>query len=219
MTVRIATPCMTGEVTVGYTKSIIETFILLANEGFQVEHDVMIGCSNICVARNVMLADFLDSQADTLFFIDSDLSWKASDAVRVIGSPHDVIGGVYPAKNDEVHFLAKWSSRPTKLLVAEGLPGGFLKVSRKAILKMCNQFPQLRARYKHKRDIVALFDNGIFDGEYLGEDFAFTKRWQACGGTAYIDPDITFEHYGHKAWSGNLNDYLQLNRSGHARSA
>lgn len=207
-TVYIATPAMTGEVWVGYLKSAIHTFMLLTAKGYKVNHDVMSGCSNICVARNVMAQDFLDSENDILLFIDSDLSWPAEAALALVESPHDVIGGAYPAKQDDTHWLAKFRPGNTRLHEADGLPGGFLKITRKAMLKMVKQFPELRCKYKKDREMTALFDNGIFDGEYLGEDFAFTKRWQQCGGKAFLEPNITFEHYGRKAWSGNLNDYL-----------
>jgi hypothetical protein len=206
--VYIATPAMTGEVWLGYLKSVISTFMLLTNKGYQVEHDAMTGCSNICVARNVMLADFMATEAETMLFIDADLSWPPEAALKILECPHDVVGGAYPAKTEETHFLAKWRKGHTRLLEAEGLPGGFLKITRKAVTAMQVKFPELRASYKGKREIFTLFDNGVFDGEYLGEDFAFTKRWQICGGKAFIEPDIAFEHYGRKVYSGNLNDIL-----------
>jgi hypothetical protein len=208
MKVYIATPCATGEVWLGYLKSAISTFMLLTNKGHQVEHDAMTGCSNICVARNVMLADFMASENDVLLFIDSDMSWPAEAALNLVESPHDVIGGAYPAKQDETYFLAKWRKGQTRLLEADGLPGGFLKITRKAVKKMQEHFPELRATHKGQREIYTLFDNGIFDGEYLGEDYAFTKRWQMTGGKAFIDPDIDFEHYGRKVYSGNLKNHV-----------
>lgn len=182
--------------------------MLLSQNGYQVSLDAMSGCSNICVARNVMLADFMESGAKCALFIDADLAWNPSDALKLIQSPHDVIGGAYPVKQDGGGFLARVKSGPTKLFETDGLAGGFMKVTRNAVLKMQKKFPELKARYKKDREIYALFDNGIFDGEYTGEDYAFTRRWMQTGGKAFIDPDMIFEHYGRKAWSGSLSDYL-----------
>lgn len=204
----IATPCMSGEVWVGYMKSAISTFMLLSKKGYEIQHDAMSACSNICVARNVMLQDFMDSKATAILFIDADLSWPAEAALRLIESPHDVIGGAYPAKQDQAGFLVKVRPGATRLLEADGLPGGFLKITRRAVMKMQERFVDLKCTYKGDREMFTLFDNGIFDGEYLGEDFAFTRRWQQCGGKAFVDPDIEFEHYGRKAWRGRLNDYV-----------
>jgi glycosyltransferase involved in cell wall biosynthesis len=205
----IATPCMTGEVWVGYMKSVIATFMLLTKNGHEVQHDTMTGCSNICVARNVMLQDFMDGDADAILFIDADLSWPAEAALRLVRSPHDVIGGAYPAKQDDTFFLAKVKPSATRLMEADGLPGGFLKITRKAVKQMQDRFTDLRCTYKGGREMFTLFDNGIFDGEYLGEDYAFTRRWQQCGSKAFVDPDIQFEHYGRKAWSGSLSDHVR----------
>jgi hypothetical protein len=211
--VYIATPAMSGEVWVGYLKSALHTFILLTNNGYQVNHDVMSGCSNICVARNVMLADFMDSNAKCILFIDSDLCWEPEAALRLVQSPHDVIGGVYPAKQDDPLFLAKFKEGNTRLLEADGMPGGFLKITRKAVEKMMKEYPAMKCKYKNDRTIYSFFDNGIVDGVYVGEDYAFCHRWTSIGEKAFIDPDITFEHYGRKYWTGNLAESLGLARA------
>lgn len=220
--VYIATPCLTGEPWAGYLKSVIETFMLLTNKGYRVEHDMMNGCSLIPLARNLMLQSFRDCGAKTLLFIDADLSWPAEAALRLVESPHDVIAGAYPVKDDDIRFPANWKAGSTRLLQSYGLQGGFLKISRRAIERMDEKFPDLKCHYDGK-EMVALFDTMIVrgdpiddqdpfkEGQWLGEDTAFTRRWQMCGGRAFIDPNINFEHYGHKAWPGNLLQWLSQN--------
>lgn len=204
--VLIATPSHSGQVHIGYMNSWFRTVLLLASKGFTCESAFMQGNALITSARNILAQDFLDSTADTLLFIDSDLSWRPEDALRLVQSPHDVIAGVYPAKCDEIKWLAKFKPGQTRLLEADGLPGGFLKISRRALEKLSETVPQYDYR---GRKMYAFFETAIVDGEYLGEDYAFTHRWKQTGEKAFIDPDCTFEHFGHKAWSGNLNDYLQ----------
>ena len=192
-------------------KSCIDTIVQLSASGYKVEHQFLNGCSNICVARTVLAYDFLRSDADTLLFIDADLSWDTAGALRLVESPHDVIAGVYPAKQDDIHWLAKWREGQTRLLEADGLPGGFLKITRRALEKIAEKFPELHCKYRD-RDMTAFFENAIVDGELRGEDYAFCWRWQQCGGKAFLDPDITFEHYGRKAWQGNLQTYLTAHK-------
>jgi hypothetical protein len=205
----IATPCMTGEVWVGYLKSIIHTFMLLSNSGYKVSHDIMSSNSLIPLARNIMVQDFLDSGAHTLLFIDADLSWEPQAALRLVQNPHDVVSGAYPCKDDaNPRWAGMWmAGRLGRNMEASGLPGGFLKVSRRAIKQIIEKHPELKCKYQN-REMHAIFDTAIVDGEYLGEDYAFTHRWRQCGGKAFIDPDITFSHYGHKAWTGNLREFL-----------
>jgi len=131
-----------------------------------------------------------------------------SDAVKLCNSPHDVIGGSYPGKSDEVHFHGlNMKPGPTKLMEVDGLPGGFLKITRRALEKIARKFPDLAFEYNGIK-CHGWFENAIVDGEYLTEDYAFTWRWKQCGGKAFMDPDMTFSHFGNKVWQGNLHDHI-----------
>jgi hypothetical protein len=47
------------------------------------------GCSLITQARNQIVSDFLESDADKLVFIDADVSWEPGDIIKL--ASHDQI--------------------------------------------------------------------------------------------------------------------------------
>ena len=200
----LATPSGSGKVWVGYHASMMNTLMLLTQRGHDVEQSFRCGNSNVCLVRCLMAAEFMETGRDVMLFIDDDMSWQAEDALKLIESPHDVIGGIYPAKcNVERYNVLRPSKTSTNLMQCEGLPGGFLKITRKALVKIAKKFPELAFSFNDMK-AHAFFDNAIVNGEYLTEDYAFTWRWLQCGGKAFFYPDMKFGHYGSKAWHGNF---------------
>ena len=127
--------------------------------------------------------------------IDDDLGWSADAPRRMLARDVDVIGGVYPIKDDTGIFP-----------IGEGLPGGFLMVRGDVIERLsevpkykasCLQFGQLR--------VAPLFTREFREDGYTGEDFAFCKRVTSAGFTLSVETDIDFVHVGRKAWPGNYS--------------
>jgi hypothetical protein len=213
--VMIATPTLDGNVWVEYHTSYINSIVEAAKHGWVVHPNYMSGNSLIPFARCVLGQDFWESECEAIFFIDSDLSWNCDAFVRILETPIDVIGGAYPLKKDggtEFHIkLTEAVPKPNgkRLLVdTQALGGGFIKISRAAIALMREKYPDLKATYRD-RDIYMLWDTLTVDGIPMGEDYAFCERWRQIGGKCYVDPDITFRHYGQKAWEGNfMNDVI-----------
>lgn len=96
---------------------------------------------------------------------------------------------------------------------------GFMMIKREAILKMIENFPEL----KYNNDVAinndklgdhyySLFDTMIdpVDRRYLSEDYTFCRRWQSIGGTIYLDPTISLNHYGHFCFAGNPNAIIDF---------
>ena len=95
--------------------------------------------------------------------------------------------------------------------------GGFTMVKRSAIEEMCRAHPELQYRSTHARGLsleekamqrrFALFDPMIDKetGEYLPEDFAFSKRWIDLGGEIWVDMQSQLDHYGPTTFRGNLS--------------
>ncbi len=99
--------------------------------------------------------------------------------------------------------------------------GGFTMVRREVIERMCAAHPELRYHVTHARGLTpeqkalsqrfALFDP-IIDhesGEYLSEDFAFSKRWTDLGGDIWVDLNSRLDHYGPSTFRGDLSTQLQ----------
>jgi hypothetical protein len=205
----IGTPSLSGDVWLDYHNSYIHSIVLAAQKGWTVQTNGMSGNSLIPYARAIIGQDFMDSDCDVLFFIDADLSWDPEGFVRILEAPLEIMGGAYPIKKDgdpEFHIKlngpAPKSDKPI-LVETSAVGGGFIKITRRAMEKLQEAYPELKANYRG-RDIHMLWDTMIVDGVPIGEDFSFCKRWKQIGGMIYVDPDIDFGHYGRKSWHGNF---------------
>lgn len=207
----IATPSHSGQVCAEYHKSIVETLPVLWQEQVPYSHTVLIGNALVHDARNRLVAWFLeDEHATDLFFIDADISWEPKDFLRLALSPHDVIGGAYRQKRDDKEFYNAGGLKPgpTKLLQVDYLGAGFLKISRRAILKLIKAHPD--KQYESLDGVLChgLFDAPIENGQIVGEDAMFCRRWRALGGKVFLDPYMTLWHVGQKAWRGNFSELI-----------
>jgi hypothetical protein len=52
----------------------------------------------------------------------------------------------------------------------------------------------------------AIFDLGIVDGQYYGEDYMFCDRAAKDGFTVHLDPSISLPHVGQEKFSRDFND-------------
>ena len=52
-------------------------------------------------ARNILTANFLESDCTHLLFIDADIGFSAEDVARIASHDQPVVGGMYPLKNME----------------------------------------------------------------------------------------------------------------------
>lgn len=218
----IATPTHSGDVCCSYAACLLETVSLLGQNGFAVQPFFVMNNAIISFARAIALKKFMDSGAEYLLFIDSDLYWDAKGALALIKSPHEFVMGVYPAKTPEHNKVFQtrniWETPTQNYLECDGGPGGFMRVKRSAVEKMIAAYPELTKPYKLERStgervmLHYLFENILTEDAPLGEDYAFCERWRKIGGKIFIYPDIEFAHYGRGEWRGNmLNDDERLN--------
>lgn len=94
----IATPMYGGNCTGLYTSSMMELQVAFSKYGISFSIEFLFNESLITRARNLLAYNFLNSDASHLFFIDSDIKFKADDAVSMIAADKDIICGVYPKK-------------------------------------------------------------------------------------------------------------------------
>lgn len=166
-----------------------------------------IGCSLIGVARNRLAHRFLETkEADCLIFVDSDISWKGGDLARLAKQPHDVIGGTYRTKRDEMKFHVRGTPEKVgDLYKVDGLPGGFLKISRDAFAKVkANPYKD-----ENGHDMRDFFPTGYVDGQIWGEDYGFCRMWRETGEPVWLDPTIKLRHHdGGRAFTGDFDEWL-----------
>lgn len=172
------------------------------------------GCPYISHARATMLRKALDAKADVIVFLDYDLSWEEGDLLRLIETPGEVIAGTYRFKQDEENYMGRLFSgeddrpilRDDGCIKAEWVPAGFLKITTGAVHRIMEAHPELCYGPKYA-PLVDLFNHGAHDGLWWGEDYAFSRRWNAIG-DIWVIPDLNLTHHGDKPYPGNFHEYM-----------
>lgn len=214
----IALPAYDGTTRVETTMALLQESQDLIEAGVTFSVKVNAGDSILPRARNMFLADFLRKKEFTdLLFLDHDICWPKGTIRRLLSHPVDFVAGVYPKRSDPVEFAVQYKT-DSELLVADpdngllevnGVPCGFLRLSRRCIEAMAQRYHGLLYEEPAVNGkAVALFDFQLVEGQYWGEDFVFCRRWREMGGKVWVDPDIKFQHVGFKRFEASLAEYL-----------
>jgi hypothetical protein len=177
-------------------------------------------CGNALIAdaRALIVAQFLASECDTLVFIDADVAWEAGALLKLVDAPVDMVAGIYPQRRDPINYCVKWTDAKelwadpaTGLLEVSGVPAGFMKLSRKQLEDMVEQYPDTEFYVETAPDTKAwaLFADYRIGKHKMGEDYAFCRRWTDMGGKVWVDPEIKMGHIGNKTFQGHLGDWLR----------
>lgn len=185
------------------------------------------GCPYISGARATMLRKALDAKADVIVFLDYDLSWEPSDLLKLIETPGDVVAGTYRFKKDDEEYMGQLAldaaGKPmgenageteTLVLRAERIPAGFLKITKEAVHRLIQAYPELCYGPAFAPSLD-LFNHGAYEGVWWGEDYAFSRRWLAVGGDLWVIPDLSITHHSSDAaYPGNLHQFLMKQPGG-----
>lgn len=204
--VYIGIPVLDGKPHYATVDSLLAEQFLAAEQGIHLLVDWEVGCSLIGDARNRIAKRFLASKCKDLVFVDADISWPAGALVRLVKNRHPVIGGTYRAKQDEVRFHVHGKAlKKGSLYQVGGLPGGFIKISRKALLSI-----KPRAYGTPEDPTFDYFPMGFHRGVYYGEDYGFCRQYRAAGGKVWLDPSIHLRHHdGMTAYAGDPRLWLE----------
>jgi hypothetical protein len=198
---------MDGKPCAATVESLLAEQLLAQREGVYLLTSFLCGCSLIGHARNQVAKAFLDvPECDCMVFVDADISWTAGELVKLAKRPEDVIGGTYRTKQDEVKFNVHAPiERVGDLYRVGGLPGGFIKISRKAFERL--DAPQYEGTDCVLRDY---FPTGFHAGVMYGEDYGFCRLWREAGGDVWLDPSIILRHHdGFRYFSGDPAEWLK----------
>ena len=97
-------------------------------------------------------------------------------------------------------------------------PTGCMLIKRSVIEKMIEKYPEMRisqptiinGKPVEKPFLYNFFDTMFnpVDHTYMGEDFAFCKRWKDIGGKCFAIVDQLITHVGEHQYSGRFSDEL-----------
>lgn len=181
-----------------------------------------IGCPYISGARATMLRKALDAGADVIVFIDHDLSWSPDALLKLIETKGDVVAGIYRFKTpDDERYMGVLDDddgaprvRDDGCIKATRVPAGFLKITKGAVNRFMQAYPALTYGEQYHLS-VDLFNHGAHNGQWWGEDYAFSRNWLACGGEIWIRPDIDLHHHTADAvYEGNYHQFLMRQPGG-----
>jgi hypothetical protein len=190
-----------------------------AAERLGVDLDICVtaGASVVNEARNLVLHFFLQTQADYLFWVDSDITWRTSDFFKMLrhSTIHGIVMAAYPAKTDSAPFKFELTGElPTDGLYPARSGGlGFTIMPRSVVEQLADLAP--RVDIGDERDVADVFriDRVVVDGRRTarGEDNALFADLQRLGHTVWLDPDVQLGHVGSKVYAADPRIGLRLN--------
>jgi predicted O-methyltransferase YrrM len=220
MKIYFGIPSYGGVKSLPFLDSLDATLKLCKERGHEYVMGILSGCCYVQVARNEIIKSFRDTDADILFFLDDDMSWTAEDALQLIEMPDEIVAAAYRYKteNEDYPIVIKTDQNDRAIVREDGciaaafVPTGFLRIKRSAIEKLCASYPE-QAYFKTKEGIrhkgyFDLFPQGLFEGQWTGEDYAFCRLWSRIGGEIWVMPDIDISHHGTKEFKGNYHKFL-----------
>jgi hypothetical protein len=204
--------------------------------GFEHGFTYTAGNPYISGARAEITRKALDWGADMIVYIDHDVSWNPEDMVKLLKTEGEVVGGTYRCKvedegkymgaiythladesgtacecgvvHDDLRFNGIPIVRKDGCIKARTLPAGFLKVTTGCIDKFMRSYPEMCYGPQYSLS-VDLFNHGAHEGIWWGEDYAFCRKWEACGGENWLIPNMNIGHWeGEKCYEGNYHDFL-----------
>ncbi len=160
------------------------------------------GQSHISLARDILAGQFLESECDTLVFVDGDIGFTRADLEHLLEAPRPLVSGLYARKFKDGPWIYRPLVPPATpdpaaggLLPVRGVPTGFLRIERRVFQAMiesgrCPSYTMKGQKLHH------FFQSGLLEGEWLSEDYFFCELARNAGYPAYIHPDIRLKHVG-----------------------
>lgn len=202
-------------------RSLCETLVELTRRNIPCVMQWQEGSSRVTAARSKAAHEFLQTDCSRLFWIDSDISWRAEDFIRLLAlsSKLECVGGIYTAKRDPPVFMFDPGDHERVLgnefgcLSVKGFGLGFTVVHRCIIEHLADEAPKVTFP-----DIdgpaARIFREDVFEGLDRGEDMAFFADVRAAGFEVWLDPSITLGHVGPKEYSASLLNHLERKEDG-----
>jgi hypothetical protein len=176
-------------------------------------------CSLITLARNALVNEFLKTDCTELLFIDADVIVTPDDILRLMaqGGTQDISAGAYPRRARDKRFFTDlhWDENKNlefigSLMRVKRVGTGFMLIQRHVIEQMIEVHPEWAYKNSDGAVLHALFDFGIINEQYVGEDYLFCDRATDLGFKVYIDVDISLPHVGTEAFTSNFREEVVM---------
>ena len=216
MKIFVAIPTYDGTLPIEVVRCLMDEQIAAVAGGDEITTMFLPGCSLITMGRNALADSFLKSDCDRLVFVDADISWKMGDLVKLAKMKQDVVAGAYRYKREKEGYPIRFM--PDVKAIHEEEPGlvevlfaptGFMAINKSVFQRMREHEPN--RVYSHDgMKHYCFFENPYTEGQFIGEDVWFCKRWREIGGHVFVAHEITLTHHqGQQKFTGNLGEWLQ----------
>lgn len=183
------------------------------------------GDSLVMRGRHSLVAEFLKSPCTHLLFWDVDIEPVDPTIVRqMLATGHDIIGGACPFRGDTGAVVCNIHQRDkdrglvdtdhTGSIDVNEVGTGFLLMSRKAIVRICESRPDLLyfadLQAVHGDPMWAIFDTALVNRRFLSEDYFFCKLWRDLGEKVYVYAPFEARHWGRKGFEASIMGALKM---------
>jgi len=206
----IALPCYSGYVPLEMCLAFAELIPELNRYGATVSILAERGNSLPTTARNALLAKFMETDCDYLFWIDDDILFTVQDFLQILAlaPSKKSIAATYPVRKDEpTFFIQPINGKDITFdnegfIQAKGLGLGFSCQHRSILTPLYEE----AETYLDKDGNVLkdVFKTDINNGKFRGEDFFFFNKLFEKGQITSIHPLINLKHAGRKDYDHRL---------------
>lgn len=198
-------------------KCLLETQQTMHMRGMDYHIEIQHGSSLVHHARTKTAHSFLKSNFKRLFWIDSDIVWRAEDFLKLVAlsTKMECVCASYPLRHDPIEFNLNVESVTTPMLMnqygclpVKGAGLGFTIVQRKVMEELAAKAPKLKFPTTGDELVANIFRCDDSDGLARGEDMAFFADVLDLGYTVNLDPTIELGHIGSKEYTGSIIDHL-----------
>jgi len=204
----VATPCLYGKVDAYYVHSLCESIKLGLKNNLDIRAVFLADESILPMARNELINLAYREKYDAMVFIDDDEYWSPEILIEILLSDKDVVGVPVANKSDkETKFNVYPDQNSKNVDPKDGyfpvprVGTGFLKLSKKAIVDLCESNPEIFFRNKKIHNV---FEYGQINDQFVGEDIMLFIKLSELGYTIWINPRDTVAHLGPKMYRGNF---------------
>lgn len=220
MKIFVAIPGRGHSLDFNVTACLMEEHELAAQCGVKLQFDLFPSSGGIADGRNFLVEDFFKTDCEKMVFLDSDITFQKGSLLQLATKPVDFVGGAYRYKQDKEEYPIRFTKEvlggsnmwadTNGLLEVDGLPFGFLCLSREVFKKFDEKFPE-RKQSNFGSKSAAYFQLPLIDGKLWGEDYTFCKEWKEMGGKIYLDPELELTHWDFKpvSYKGHIGKWLK----------
>lgn len=196
-------------------RSLIATFTKCQALGVPCQLGMVTGSAVIQWARDEVADLFLQSDANRLFWIDSDMVWQPEDFIRLLAlsTRRGVVCAAYPAKRDQPTFFVNYDkAQPLErdelgLLDINGVGLGFTVMTREVVESLAARSDRVADEISGK-SMASIFRIDTNGRNRRGEDMAFFSDIRNAGYRVCLDPSVNLGHVGQKEYRGSIADAL-----------